>query len=243
MKTARRQAREIALQALYAWQLSGSDPVEQARSLEGFDKTDASFVNALASGVRDRAADLQRIIAPHLDREFSRLSPIERAILYIGAFELAATTDMLVEGRHFLPGAEARALGHKALAVSLSDLAATGAVPRWATLAIALPAADESWLGAFAQGLFALADRYGVALVGGDTTRGPLLVVNITAFGEVPEGTALLRSGARPGHDIWVSGELGGEALALAHPEIGEAAKRLHEPEPRVALGERLREL
>jgi len=158
-------------------------------------------------------------------------------------FEIAVTTDMLVEGRHFLPGADARALGHKALAVSLSDLAATGAVPRWATLAIALPAADESWLGAFAQGLFALADRHGVDLVGGDTTRGPLLVVNITAFGEVPAGTALLRSGARPGDDIWVSGELGGAALALAHPEIAEAAKRLHEPEPRVALGERLREL
>jgi len=157
--------------------------------------------------------------------------------------EIAVTTDMLVEGRHFLPGADARALGHKALAVSLSDLAATGAAPRWATLAIALPAADESWLGAFAQGLFALADRYGVDLVGGDTTRGPLLVVNITAFGEVPAGTALLRSGARPGDDIWVSGELGGAALALAHPEIAEAAKRLHEPEPRVALGERLREL
>src|SRR5256712_1121189 len=98
MKTARRQAREIALQALYAWQLSGSDPVEQARSLEGFDKTDASFVNALASGVRDRAADLQRIIAPHLDREFSRLSPIERAILYIGAFELAAHPETPVDG-------------------------------------------------------------------------------------------------------------------------------------------------
>ena len=158
-------------------------------------------------------------------------------------FEIAVTTDMLVEGRHFLPGAEARALGHKALAVSLSDLAATGAVPRWATLAIALPAADESWLGAFAQGLFALADRYGVDLVGGDTTRGPLLVINITALGEVPEGTALRRSGARPGDDIWVSGELGGAALALVHPEIGEAAKRLHEPEPRVALGERLRGL
>src|SRR5438309_9867324 len=80
MKSARRQAREIALQALYAWQLSGSDPLEQARSLEGFDQTDAAFVSALASGVRDRAADLQRIIAPHLDREFARLSPIEREI-------------------------------------------------------------------------------------------------------------------------------------------------------------------
>ncbi len=158
-------------------------------------------------------------------------------------FEIALTTDMLIEGRHFRSGADARALGHKALAVNLSDLAATGALPRWATLAIALPAADESWLEAFAQGLFALADRYGVDLVGGDTTRGPLLVINITALGEVPAGTALRRSGARPGDDIWVSGELGGAALALVHPEIGEAAKRLHEPEPRVALGERLRTL
>src|SRR2546426_7158028 len=184
-------------------------------------------------------------------RYFER--PPKHAVLGVGddcallaaraGFEIAVTTDMLVEGRHFLPGADARALGHKALAVSLSDLAATGAAPRWATLAIALPAADESWLGAFAQGLFALADRYGVDLIGGDTTRGPLLVVNVTAFGEVPAGSALLRSGARPGDDIWVSGELGGAALALAHPEIGEAAKRLHEPEPRVALGERLREL
>jgi len=158
-------------------------------------------------------------------------------------FEIAVTTDMLIEGRHFRPGADARALGHKALAVNLSDLAATGASPRWATLAIALPAADESWLEAFSQGLFALADRYGIDLVGGDTTRGPLLVINITALGEVPAGTALRRSGARPGDDIWVSGELGGAALALVQPEIGEAAKRLHEPEPRVALGERLRTL
>jgi thiamine-monophosphate kinase len=158
-------------------------------------------------------------------------------------FEIAVTTDMLIEGRHFRPGADARALGHKALAVNLSDLAAAGAFPRWATLAIALPAAEESWLEAFSQGLFALADRYGVDLVGGDTTRGPLLAINITAFGEVPAGTALRRSGARPGDDIWVSGELGGAALALVHPEIGEAAKRLHEPEPRVALGERLRKL
>jgi thiamine-monophosphate kinase len=158
-------------------------------------------------------------------------------------FEIAVTTDMLIEGRHFLAGADARALGHKALAVSLSDLAATGASPRWATLAIALPAADESWLGAFAQGLFALADRYGVDLIGGDTTRGPLLVIDVTALGEVPAGAALRRSGARPGDDIWVSGELGGAALALVHPEIVEAAKRLHEPEPRVALGERLRGL
>jgi thiamine-monophosphate kinase len=156
--------------------------------------------------------------------------------------ELAITTDMLLEGRHFLPGADPRALGHKALAVNLSDLAACGATPRWITLALALPSADERWLKSFSEGLFALADRHGVELVGGDTTRGPL-AIDITALGEVPAGKALSRAGARPGDDLWVSGELGGAALALAHPRIAGAAKRLHEPEPRVALGRRLREL
>jgi len=155
--------------------------------------------------------------------------------------ELAVTTDMLVEGRHFAPGAEPRSLGHKALAVNLSDLAAMGAAPRWALLAIALPAADPDWLGAFAAGLFALAERHGVELVGGDTTHGPLLTIAITAIGEVPAGVALYRAGAQAGDDIWVSGELGGAALGLAHPEIAAAAKRLHLPEPRVELGERLR--
>jgi len=94
MKTARRKAREIALQALYAWQLSGGDPREQARGLEGpgqgAERGDAAFLEALVCGVRDRAAELEALIAPHLDREFSRLSPVERAILYIGALELAA---------------------------------------------------------------------------------------------------------------------------------------------------------
>jgi thiamine-monophosphate kinase len=156
--------------------------------------------------------------------------------------ELAVTTDMLVEGRHFSPGADPRALGHKALAVNLSDLAAAGATPRWITLALALPSADEEWLKGFSEGLFALADRHGVELIGGDTTRGPL-TIDITAFGEVPAGKALSRAGARPGDDVWVSGELGGAALALVHPGIAGAAKRLHEPEPRVALGERLRGL
>jgi thiamine-monophosphate kinase len=158
-------------------------------------------------------------------------------------FQLAVTTDMLVEGRHFLPGAEPRALGHKALAVNLSDLAAMGATPRWATLAIALAEVDEAWLAGFSEGLFALAERHGVDLVGGDTTRGPLLMLSITAIGEVPAGGALLRSGAKPRDDIWVSGELGAAALALVHPEIPEAARRLHEPEPRLRLGERLRGL
>jgi len=155
--------------------------------------------------------------------------------------ELALTTDMLVEGRHFLPKADPRALGHKALAVNLSDLAAIGAAPKWALLAIGLPSADEAWLSAFAAGFFALATRYGVDLIGGDTTRAPQITITITAMGEVPQSVALFRAGARPGDDLWVSGELGGAALGLAHPEIAAAAKRLHEPEPRVELGERLR--
>ena len=156
---------------------------------------------------------------------------------------LAITTDMLVEGRHFLPNAEPRALGHKALAVNLSDLAACGALPRWIVLALALKSADERWLAAFCEGLFALAERYEVDLVGGDTTRSERLTITITALGEVPHGRALSRGGARPGDDLWVSGELGGAALGLVHPELPEAAKRLHEPEPRVALGLKLRGL
>ena len=157
--------------------------------------------------------------------------------------ELAVTTDMLVEGRHFLPGADPRALGHKALAVNLSDLAAMGAAPRFALLCLGVPSADEGWLEAFAGGLFALADRYGVELVGGDTTRSPVRTIAVTAIGEVPAGVALFRGGARPGDDIWVSGELGGASLALMHPDIASAAARLHMPEPRVELGERLRGL
>jgi thiamine-monophosphate kinase len=164
----------------------------------------------------------------------ARVAPAE-------GFELAVTTDMLVEGRHFLPGADPRALGHKALAVNLSDLAAAGATPRWITLALCLREADAAWLGAFSDGLYALAERHDVDLVGGDTTRGPVLTIVITAFGEAPAGQALSRSGARPEDDIWVSGALGGAALALMHPELEEAARRLHEPQPRVALGERLR--
>ncbi|MDF3009406.1 MAG: thiamine-monophosphate kinase [Burkholderiales bacterium] len=157
--------------------------------------------------------------------------------------ELALTSDMLVQGRHFLPDADPRSLGHKALAVNLSDLAAMGAAPRWALLAIALPAADAAWLEPFSAGFFALAERYGVELVGGDTTRAPLRTITVTAIGEVPAGMALFRAGARPGDDIWVSGELGGAALGLARPRIAAAAARLHRPEPRVDLGERLRGL
>ncbi|MGH8705060.1 MAG: thiamine-phosphate kinase [Burkholderiales bacterium] len=156
--------------------------------------------------------------------------------------ELAVSTDLLVEGRHFRAGAEPRALGHKALAVNLSDMAAMGAAPRWATLAVSLPSADEAWIAAFAAGFFALAERYQVELIGGDTVQGPLAVC-VTILGEVPAGLALFRAGAAPGDDIWVSGELGGAALGLARPDIAAAVKRLNEPEPRIELGERLRGL
>jgi thiamine-monophosphate kinase len=150
---------------------------------------------------------------------------------------------MLVQGRHFARDVAPRALGHKALAVNLSDLAAMGAAPRWALLALALPSADERWLDEFSAGWFALAERYGVELVGGDTTRSELCTVSVVAIGEVPAGVALYRSGARAGDDVWISGELGGAALALRRPDIAAAARRLHEPEPRVELGERLRGL
>ncbi len=178
--------------------------------------------------------------------------PARNAVLGVGddaallrpaaGMELAVSTDLLLEGRHFLPGADARALGHKALAVNLSDMAAMGAAPRWATLALALPSADEAWLEAFTRGFFALAERYRVDLVGGDTTRGPLTIC-VTIFGDVPPGRALLRGGAADGDDVWVSGDLGGAALALAQPGNAAAARRLHEPEPRVELGLRLRGL
>ena len=186
-----------------------------------------------------------------IQRYFAR--PAKRALLGVGddcallrpdaGLDLAVTTDMLIEGRHFLPGAEPRALGHQALAVNLSDLAAMGATPRWATLAIALPAVEPAWLEGFSAGFFALAERYGVDLIGGDTTRAEARAICVTAIGEVPPGLALERSAARPGDEVWVSGELGGAALGLVHPEIAEAAKRLHWPEARVELGERLRRL
>ncbi len=162
--------------------------------------------------------------------------------------ELAVSTDMLVAGTHFLPDADPLFLGHKALAVNLSDLAAMGAQPRWALLALALPAADEPWLAAFSQGFMGLAARYGVDLVGGDTTRGPLNL-SVTILGEVEAGRALRRDAARAGDEVWVSGELGAAALGLrhltgAHP-LGEAEaaaclERLHRPTPRVELGRAL---
>jgi thiamine-monophosphate kinase len=159
--------------------------------------------------------------------------------------QLAVSSDMLVEGRHFLAGTDPVDLGHKSLAVNLSDLAAMGAAPLGFTLALALPAADPAWLDGFSRGLFALADAHGCELVGGDTTKGPLNIC-ITIFGELAPGTALRRDAARVGDDIWISGTLGDARLALAD-SLGElaldeadrrlAAPRLHAPTPRVALG------
>jgi thiamine-monophosphate kinase len=162
---------------------------------------------------------------------------------------LAVTTDMLAEGTHFLRGTDARRLGHKALAVNLSDLAAMGADPRWFLLALALPEVDEPWLAAFAAGMFAIADAHRIELVGGDTTRGPR-TITITAIGTLPPGYALRRDAAAPGEDLWLSGATGEAALGLAHLRgrvalpAGAAAQcvaRLEAPEPRVALGRKLR--
>lgn len=190
-------------------------------------------------------------------RYFTR--PVRRSPLGVGddcallqpapGMQLAVSTDLLVEGRHFLSTVDPRALGHKALAVNLSDLAACGARPLAFTLAIALPQVDEPWLAGFADGLLALADAHECELVGGDTTRGPL-AIDITVFGEVPAGQALLRSGARTGDDVWVSGTLGDARLALeafrgtvSLPQavFDAARQRLERPQPRIALGLALR--
>ena len=194
-------------------------------------------------------------------RYFQR--PVRRAVLGVGddcallqprpGMQLAISSDMLVEGRHFFSDVEPSALGHKALAVNLSDLAACGAAPLAFTLALALPSVDKVWLGAFSRGLLALADEHGCELVGGDTTRGPLNIC-ITVFGEVPlqdgRSQALLRSGARAGDDLYVSGTFGDAALALdvlrgrlgvPAAVLAAARLRLERPSPRVALGQALR--
>jgi thiamine-monophosphate kinase len=162
--------------------------------------------------------------------------------------QLAVSSDMLVEGRHFFTGADPVTLGHKCLAVNLSDLAAMGAVPLGFTLALSLAAADPVWLEGFSRGLFALADAFECELVGGDTTRGPLNVC-ITIFGELSPGQALRRDAARAGDDIWISGTLGDARLALGaylneltldRDDLARASARLHAPTPRVALGRAL---
>ncbi len=211
-----------------------------------------------------------------IKRFFTRATPL--AVLGVGddcallqpspGMQMAISSDMLVSGLHFFADVDPRALGHKALAVNLSDLAACGASPTAFTLALALPEADPAWLEPFSQGLLALADLHGCELIGGDTTKGPLNIC-ITVFGEVPKGQALLRSGARAGDDIYVSGTLGDASLALAHmlqerngkdgvqagaqesskarqpqfpaADLAQARQRLEWPTPRVALGMALR--
>jgi thiamine-monophosphate kinase len=202
-----------------------------------------------------------------IQRYFTRPTP--KAVLGVGddcallqprvGMQLAISTDMLVEGRHFFPDVNPRVLGHKALAVNLSDLAACGARPLAFTLALSLPQADAVWCESFAEGLLSLADAHGCELIGGDTTQGPLNIC-ITVFGEVPVGAALrpgepatqaiLRSGAQAGDDIYVSGTLGDARLALEAlrgriqlpDEVLEfALQRLEQPTPRIALGLALR--
>lgn len=160
----------------------------------------------------------------------------------------AISTDMLVSGRHFFADVDPAALGHKALAVNLSDLAAMGARARAFTLALALPEADAAWLDGFSQGLFALADRYGCELIGGDTTGGPLNIC-ITVFGEIEPGRALTRAAAQAGDDIWISGRLGDARLALGAArgewrveadDLPALRQALERPEPRLALGRAL---
>ncbi len=192
-----------------------------------------------------------------IKRHFTRCAPSavlgvgdDAALLRIGSgMELAVSTDMLVSGTHFFADADPFLLGHKTLAVNLSDMAAMGAQPRWALLSLSLPDACESWLERFSAGFFALAEQHGVELVGGDTTRGPLNLC-VTIMGEVPQGAALRRDGAKIGDDIWLSGTLGAAALALAHQQgtvrlspadFAACAAALYQPVPRVALGLALR--
>ena len=190
-------------------------------------------------------------------RYFTR--PARRAVTGVGddcalwqpqsGMQLAVSSDMLVEGRHFLSTVSAQRLGHKALAVNLSDLAACGARPLAFTLALSLPRVDEAWLQGFSHGLFLLADAHGCELIGGDTTQGPLNIC-ITVFGEIPPGDALLRGAAQAGDDIYVSGTVGDARLALEvfrgslslDAELFETARlRMEQPQPRVALGLALR--
>ena len=195
-----------------------------------------------------------------IKRHFTR--PAANAVLGVGddcalvdvtnGMDLAVSVDTMVSGTHFFPDVNPENLGHKALAVNLSDMAAMGALPYWAMLALTIPNVDHEWLSAFAKGFFDLAQEYNVSLIGGDTTRGPSLVMTVTIMGEVPAGAALRRSGAKPGNDIWVSGNVGDAALAVAHrygrivldaADYHEAVMRLYEPSPRVALGQALRGL
>jgi len=191
-----------------------------------------------------------------IERFFSRAGGRDDVLLGVGddaallevppGRALVAAVDTLVEGRHFLPGAPPESIGHQALAVNLSDLAAMGAEPAWALLSLSLPAAEEAWLARFSAGLYGLAEQHGVALVGGDTVRGPL-VVTVTALGFVVPQMALRRDGARPGDVLYVSGWPGEAAAGLEQlqraPATGDAdplVRRYRYAEPRLALGRAL---
>lgn len=192
-----------------------------------------------------------------IERYFKR--PPQQAAVGIGddcavwsprsGHQLAFSADMLVEGRHFLSTADPYRLGHKALAVNLSDLAACGATPQALLLSLSLPRVDETWLAGFSKGLFDLADAHGCELIGGDTTQGPLNIA-ITVMGDMPNGAAILRSGAQAGDDLYVSGHLGDARLALeafrgsvSLPQavFDMARLRMETPTPRIALGQSLR--
>ena len=213
---------------------SHSKPFGEFDLIERFFKTAANSLRtnadqAITLGIGDDCA----LIKPRADEEVS------------------ITSDMLVEGRHFFAGANPELLGRKALAVNLSDLAAMGARPIGFTLAIALPTVDSTWLEAFSKGLFAMAEEHSCPLIGGDTTAGPL-TISITAFGALPKGEAIRRSGAKPGDDIWVSGTVGDARLALAAlrheitlsaEDLQQIEHRMHNPTPRIELGMQLRNI
>lgn len=196
-------------------------------------------------------------------REFFARQPVVRSDVVLGigddaallnvpaGQELVVSTDLLVGDVHFSEDTDADAVGHKALAVNLSDLAAMGATPAWFTLNLSMPSVEVKWMEGFCRGLYALADRYQVALVGGDTTRGPL-TLGIQIMGFAPAGTALRRSTARVGDRIYVTGQIGDAALGLRLlqgglqiPEAFRASMlaRLHRPEPRIDAGLKLRGL
>ena len=209
---------------------SPSDPLGEFDLIQRFFKTGAQALqsnSSIALGIGDDCA----LLRPTAGQE------------------IAITSDMLVEGRHFLSGANPELLGRKALAVNLSDLAAMGANPLGFTLALALPKADSAWLEGFSKGLFSMANEHSCSLIGGDTTAGPLNIC-ITAFGSIPIGKAIQRKGAKVGEDIWVSGELGDARLTLAalrHEvllsdlDLKQIEHRMHQPIPRVELGTQLR--
>lgn len=195
------------------------------------------------------------LIAQHFTRPTARTDlgvGDDAALISItNGMQLAISADMLVAGTHFFADCDPYQLGWKSLAVNISDMAAMGAQPKWATLAIALPNVDDAWIKAFSQGFFACADQFDVDLIGGDTTRGPLNI-SVQIMGEVPFGKAIKRSGAKTDEDIWVSGSLGSAAIGLAHLQnkmhvlggaLSACLSALHMPMPRLALGLILRDI